>query len=81
MKEVTLYMFAACPFCQRVLDFAAMHNIELEIKDVRENESFREELISLWGKKQVPFLRDEEADIQMYETADIIAYLEKKYLS
>jgi len=47
MKKPTLYMFVACPFCQRVLDYAAMHNIELEIKDVRENEAYREELIAL----------------------------------
>lgn len=73
-------MFAACPFCQRVLDFCVMHSIDLEIKDVRENEDFREELIVLWGKKQVPFLSDEDAWVQMYESWDIITYLEEKYL-
>jgi len=60
MKTPIIYMFPACPFCQRVTSFAAMQNIELEYRDVRENPEFRQELIELSGKTQVPFLVDEE---------------------
>ena len=81
MNKPTLYMFDACPFCKKVLDFTTMYGIDIEIKDVRKNKTFKEELIAIGGKKQVPFLQDEDAWIQMYETQDIIAYLEEKYVA
>lgn len=80
MKNLELYMFAACPFCQRVVSFAAMNNISLELKDVREDEKFKAELLKKGGKKQVPFLVDVSKWIQMYESDDILEYLGKNYI-
>lgn len=37
----------------------------------------REKLVAIGGKNQVPFLVD--GDVNMYESQDIIQYLEKKF--
>jgi glutathione S-transferase len=38
-----------------------------------------EELVRLGGKQQVPFLVDEEAGVNMYESSDIIAYARGRF--
>ena len=51
---------------------------EYEIKfnpiDIK-NKTNEETLIKLGGKRQVPFLVDNDRNIQMYESNDIIEYL------
>ena len=37
------------------------------------------ELLDKGGKPMVPFLVDEEKNVSLYESGDIIAYLEKEY--
>ena len=39
------------------------------------NEKNKEKLIKLGGKRQVPFMVDNDRNIQMYESEDIIKYL------
>ena len=39
------------------------------------NKASEDSLIQLGGKRQVPFLVDNDRNIQMYESADIIEYL------
>jgi glutathione S-transferase len=50
-------------------------NVSLELKDVSESEAAMEELVSLGGKSQVPFLVDGERNVSMYESSDIIDHL------
>jgi glutathione S-transferase len=38
-----------------------------------------DELLQRGGKSQFPYLVDEEAGVEMYESGDIVAYLAKKY--
>lgn len=75
---INLYITKYCPFCHKVLDaFKKM--------DLKEDEDFiivnaaekRDELISLGGKMQVPFIIDGET--KMYESDDIIAYARDKF--
>lgn len=76
---LTLYYKPSCPFCQRVLQMAENLKVELDLKDVSEDETAREELIEKGGKQQVPFLVDTEKDTSMYETSDIIEYIRDNY--
>tara|TARA_B100000809_G_scaffold96394_1_gene94947 strand:- start:894 stop:1094 length:201 start_codon:yes stop_codon:yes gene_type:complete len=41
---------------------------------------FGEELQERGGKVQVPYLVDPERDIEMYESEDIIAYIQEHYV-
>ncbi len=76
-----LYIKNTCPFCHRVMQMADNMGIELEIRDVSENEEFLEELLSIGKKKQVPFLVDDDKNTSMYESSDIIDYLRDNYLN
>ena len=50
----------------------------LTIKDVHDA-GVTEELISLGGKKQMPYMVDDEAGVSMYESDDIMAYLHQTF--
>lgn len=56
-----LYVKTGCPFCQRVIDYAGEHNIQLQKKNIYDEEGNLKELLQIGGKQQVPFLLDESA--------------------
>ena len=78
---IQLYFDPACPFCQRVLDHLERHEIPYGKKQIslREDTETRRELVALGGRSQVPFLHDPERDVRMYESADIVAYVDRHY--
>lgn len=76
---LTLYSKESCPFCRRVLAMLDRLTVEVEVKDIADNEEFAKELIEKGGKQQVPFLVDSEADVAMYESDDIVKYLQENY--
>jgi glutaredoxin 3 len=76
---ITLYYKPTCPFCRRVLAVVDRLSIEVELKDVAEDETFASELVAAGGKMQVPYLVDTTTDTAMYESDDIVAYLQKQY--
>lgn len=49
--------------------------VELDLKDVSEDETALAELLEKGGKNQVPFLVDVESGVSMYESSDIIEYM------
>ena len=69
-----LYILETCPYCKKVLAFAEEKGISLNKIDIAEKAN-EEVLITLGGKRQVPFLVDKERNVQMYESADIIEYI------
>lgn len=72
-----LYIEQGCPFGERVMAFMKKHNIKAELRD-RDVGNYEQELIARGGKRQTPYLVDEEKSVEMYESADIITYLKKK---
>ncbi len=50
-------------------------NVELDLKDISEDETALAELLEKGGKQQVPFLVDTERNVSMYESGDIIDHL------
>ncbi len=76
---LTLYYKETCPFCQRVLQMAENLKVELDLKNVVEDESAHAELMEKGGIDQVPYLVDSEKDTAMYESSDIIEYIRENY--
>jgi glutathione S-transferase len=52
----------------------------LQEKNIYDDEQNLKELLQIGGKQQVPFLLDRSADISLYESDDIVEYLEQRYL-
>ena len=69
-----LYILENCPYCHKVMDFLKENKIEYNKIDINDKKN-EDELVSLGGKRQVPFLVDTDRNIQMYESSDIIEYL------
>lgn len=74
-----LYYKPACPFSARVLRANQTIGAKLILRDISTEPAARAELIQKGGKSQVPFLEDSDRSIFLYESLDIIAYLEKQY--
>jgi glutaredoxin len=75
---ITLYINPACPFCRKTLETARELNVPLTVKDIHD-EGVAEELIRIGGKKQMPYMIDDERGVSMYESDDIIAYLHRTF--
>lgn len=76
---LTLYTKATCPFCTRVFAVIDRLGIDVTIKDIAEDPAYAEELIARGGKQQVPYLVDTEAEVEMYESDDIVSHMQKTY--
>lgn len=70
----TLYIRPSCPFCQKVMRLIEEKEIAVDTKDISDP-ALADELIEHGGKRQVPYLVDNERGAAMYESEDIIAYL------
>lgn len=80
-----LYQAEGCPYCVKVrskltelgLSYV-IHNPRTAKRDNR-NEQPYEDLMSIGGKDQIPFLVDKERGESLYESDDIVDYLEQHY--
>ena len=68
-----LFILEACPYCKKVMKFFDEKGIKYSKIDIT-NKASEESLIKIGGKRQVPFLVDNDRNIQMYESNDIIEY-------
>ncbi len=69
-----LFILETCPYCIKVMDFLNKTELKYRKIDISDKDS-ENSLIQIGGKRQVPFLVDNERNIQMYESNDIIEYL------
>ena len=53
--------------------------IDVEMKNISTDDSARAALIEKGGKQQVPYLVDTEKEVAMYESDDIMDFLELNY--
>jgi glutaredoxin len=82
--NLTLYQYQACPFCVKVRRAMKRQGLKIETRDVKRNDAAREELLAGGGDLKVPCLRigEGERGVQwMYESKDIIGYLEGRFLA
>jgi glutaredoxin len=81
-KTMALYQYAACPFCVKVRRAMKRSALNIETRDAKRSEQFKEELLQGGGQLKVPCLRieDDNGDVSwMYESGDIISYLEQRF--
>lgn len=85
VEEVTrglaLYQFPACPFCVRTRRAIHALNLPIETRDAQQDPEHRGVLKRGGGEIQVPCLRiEEQGEVRwMYESAEIIAYLQGRF--
>jgi len=81
-KSLTLYQYAACPFCVKVRWAMRRAGINVALKDAKRNPQYAQELVEGGGLLKVPCLRIEDSaeKVQwLYESSDIIAYLQQRF--
>ncbi|WP_427979392.1 glutaredoxin family protein [Agarivorans sp.] len=79
-QGLQLYQLAACPFCVKVRRAMRRNSISIELRDIKAQPEYLDELVSQGGSRKVPCLRIEQADKVewLYESSDIINYLEAR---
>lgn len=80
-KGLILYQFRACPFCIKVRRNMRRLNLDVEKRNANENPDYKAELMEGGGRWQTPCLRIENGGKVewLYESSDIIDYLNTKY--
>ncbi|MDN3612415.1 glutaredoxin family protein [Vibrio ostreicida] len=80
-QTMALYQFDACPFCVKVRRAMKRQSVKIELRDAKSNPTHRSDLEAGGGKVKVPCLRiEKEGQVEwMYESSDIVAYLEKEF--
>jgi len=81
-EHLQLYQYPACPFCVKVRRAMRKNALNIKLIDAKKAE-YRQHLAEQGGQVKVPCLRIEEAGkvTWMYESSDIIRYLEQRFSS
>lgn len=74
-----LYNLEASPYCRKVRETFNELNLDYRVENVGKASARRPELVERGGKMMVPYLIDPNTDTEMYESDDIVAYLEATY--
>ena len=73
-----LYVKTGCPYC--AVAMGKLHDLSLpyEEKNIADP-AVSAELVARGGMRQVPYLVDDARGVEMYESADIVRYLDEHY--
>lgn len=75
-----LWEFEACPYCRIVREALTELDLDALIRPCPVGGTrYRPEPGQLGGKAQVPYFRDPNTGVEMYESADIVTYLFETY--
>ena len=80
--DMALYQFRACPFCVKTRRAMKRLGLNIELRDARNDQKWRQQLLAEGGRLQVPCLYIPEASGEarwLYESSEIIAYLEQRF--
>lgn len=80
MKQLELYQTKWCPYCRVVRQKLAELGLPFLSHNTNDPEILKQQIL-IGGKDQVPMLVDPDQNVIMYESADIVEYLEKRYAS
>lgn len=72
-----LYVLETCPYSRKVMEYFSDNDIEY-VKHVITEPEAHKKLLELGGKDQVPFLYDTNNDKGLYESDEIIEYVQNK---
>lgn len=78
-KMLELWSYEASPYSRLVREVLTELELPYLLHNVARQSSRREAFVAMSGKMQVPYLKDANTGVALFESADIIAYLEKTY--
>ena len=79
-RHLALYQFATCPFCVKTRRAIRRLGLNIELRDAQHDPKWRNQLLAEGGRLQTPCLAisDDSGQLRwLYESKDIIAYLEQ----
>ncbi|MBW8185903.1 MULTISPECIES: glutathione S-transferase N-terminal domain-containing protein [Shewanella] len=79
-EQLALYQYKACPFCVKVRRAMRRQGLNIATLDAKQD-PHKSTLVTEGGQAKVPCLRiEEDGEIRwMYESSDIINYLDKRF--
>lgn len=78
-QPLELWSFEASPYCRLVRDALCTLEIPYVLHNVAKGSPKRDAFVARSGKMQVPYLVDPNTGREMFESADIVAYLDATY--
>jgi len=74
-----LYVKDNCRYSEKALEAVERLNLHVEIRNKSVDPLWGEELEKIQGFAEVPFLVDTDTSVNIDESEEIVAYLEKNY--
>jgi glutathione S-transferase len=78
-QPLELWSFEASPFCRIVREALSSLELRYRLHNVAKNSPSRAAFVERSGRMMVPWLVDPNTGVEMFESADIVAYLEETY--
>lgn len=78
-SPLELYSFEASPFCRLVRERLCELELTYTLHNVAWGSAAREAFVERSGKMQVPYLVDPNTGVEMFESAEILTYLDETY--
>ena len=78
-RFLELYSFEASPFCRLVREKLCSLELPYRLHNVAKGSEAREAFVARSGRMMVPYLVDPNTDTALFESADIVRYLEETY--
>lgn len=73
-----LYIQTGCPYCAIAIRALDELGLPFESRNIQ-SDVYQEELLARGGKIQVPYFVDTSRNVEMYESADIVKYVQEHY--
>jgi glutathione S-transferase len=78
-QPLELWSFEASPFCRIAREKLCTLEIPYLLHNVAKGSARRAAFVQRSGKMQVPYLADPNTGAELFESADIVAYLDATY--
>lgn len=78
-KPLELWSFEASPYCRIVREALCRLELPYLLHNVAKNSPSRQAFVTRSGRMMVPYLSDPNTGHEMFESADIVRYLESTY--
>ena len=79
MKSIELWAYECSPFVRPVKEKLSSLGLPHKIVSCSRGSRNRDRMVEKTGRFQVPYMVDENTGIEMYESAEIVQYLESCY--
>jgi glutathione S-transferase len=78
-RPLELYSFEASPYCRIVREALCSLELPYRLHNVAKGSPSRPAFVERSGRMMVPWLFDPNTDVALFESADIVRYLERTY--